>query len=360
MNMRALAAWFPFFALGIVACSQGADPTRPTVAVHVGSGNWAEANLEAYVLPFERSTGITVVRVADDMKLANIQMQNRADNVEVDVISLPALDALRAAQLGELAEIDYSIYAPQELARMAPETRKPWGVGALYYSMVLAWNARSFPDPATAPRNWADFWNAGEFPGARTLVTGQYGDGPWEEALLADGVPIDRIYPMDVDRVFRSLDRIRPQVVKWWRVGSEGSQLFRDGQVVLGGIFDGRVSSGQAAPADVAFTFEQGKLMMDYWVIPKRSKHPAEAQRFIEFATRASQQAVFSQKISYGPTNLGAYDHIPPERARLLSSHPDNLARQFNYDHEWYLDTDENGVSNYEKLMQRWNEWILQ
>lgn len=357
MPLHRFSIWVA--ALLFAGCS-GDAPPRNTLAVHVGSGNWAEANVTAYVLPFEKSTGISIVRIADDMKVANIRMQNAADNVEVDVISLPALDALRAAKLGELAAIDYSLFSPGELAQMPPETRKPWGVGALYYSMVLAYDARAFPDAEKAPRTWKDFWDVQKFPGPRTLFTGQYGDGPWEEALLADGVSIDRIYPMDIDRVFRSLDRIRPHVIKWWRVGSEGQQLFRDGQVKLGGVFDGRVSNNQTAPAPVRFGFGEGKLIMDYWVIPKKTRHLAEAQRFIAFATRAEQQAIFAQHISYGPTNLGAYKLLNDEYARQFSSHPENLKRQFEYNYEWYLDTDAQGVSNHEKLVQRWNEWILQ
>src|SRR5438309_6091061 len=47
------------------------------------------------------------------------------------------------------------------------------------------------------PTTWAEFWDAKKFPGPRTLRAGVYGTGAYEEALLADGVPMDKLYPMD-------------------------------------------------------------------------------------------------------------------------------------------------------------------
>jgi putative spermidine/putrescine transport system substrate-binding protein len=35
--------------------------------------------------------------------------------------------------------------------------------------------------------------------------------------LLAAGVPPDKIYPIDIDRAFESYDKIKANVVKWWR-----------------------------------------------------------------------------------------------------------------------------------------------
>jgi putative spermidine/putrescine transport system substrate-binding protein len=330
------------------------------VVVHVGAGNWAEANLEAYVRPFEQATGIKVIGIADDLKTSNLKLMHDSGNVEIDIISLPAIDAARAAQLGLLANIDYSIYDQREIAGLKGDSRKPWGVGALYYSMVIGYDMQRFAAPDAAPRTWRDFWDVEKFPGARTLYTGQYGDGPWEEALVADGVAIADLYPLDIDRAFRVLERIRPHVAKWWRVGSEGQQLLRDRQVTVGQAFDGRIVDLQSSGNRIGFDYEQGKLLLDYWVIPAKSPHLANAQKFIEFATRARQQALFAQRIAYGPTNLGAYEYIPVARARSLASHPNNLARQIQYDVDWYVTEDANGVANVEKLIQRWNEWILE
>jgi putative spermidine/putrescine transport system substrate-binding protein len=342
----------------VPGCTQETTADPNAVVVHVGGGDWATANIAAYVEPFERETGIKVIRFADDIKTSQLRMMHDASSVQVDVISMTAMHSTRAGSLGLLQPIDYSIYSPQELSGMSDEVRKPWGVGALYYSMVLAWSERGAG--ATPPRGWRDFWDTSRHPGKRTLLTGQYGDGPWEEALLADGVPMNELYPLDIDRVFRSLDRIRPSIVKWWRVGSEGQQLFRDDIVDLGGVYDGRVAEVGKSRPDIHFTYDQAKLLLDYWVIPVRAPNAKNAQRFVEFATRARQQASFAQRMAYGPTNLGAFAFLAPELARRLPSHPDNLAKQIHMDVGWYSQTDENGVANIERMIERWMSWVLQ
>ncbi len=222
------AQLFPVLLVMLLAtgCGKPTDSSE-TLVVHIGSGNWAAANMKAYVEPFERETGIRVTPVADDLKVAQLKLMDDADSVEIDVIDMPAIEAGRSAALGLLSPIDYSLFKEKELAGLRDETRRPWGVGALYYSIVLS-------SRGAGPQTWSDLWDTQRFPGARTLFTGEYGDGPWEEALLADGVPADRLYPLDIERAFRSLDRIRPSVKRWWRAGSEGQQLFRDDQVTLG------------------------------------------------------------------------------------------------------------------------------
>jgi putative spermidine/putrescine transport system substrate-binding protein len=343
-------------ACALGSCAREEDDPN-VVVVHVGAGSWADANMAAYVRPFEQETGIKVIGFADDMKVSQLKLMHDANSVEVDVISFVALEAARAAKLGLSQDIDYSKFDPEELEGVDAAIRKPYGAPALYYSMVIAYDSKKVQGELGT---WADLWDAQKFPGGRTLLTGQYGDGPWEEALLADGVAPDKIYPIDVDRVFRSLDRIRPHIVKWWRVGSEGQQLFRDGQVQVGGVYDGRIAELAKPESGIRYTYNQAKLLMDYWVIPKKAPHSANAQRFVEFAMRARQQAIFAQKIQYGPTNKGAYQHISAERAKLLPSYPDNMARQVPLNADWYVEAGPDGVDNTEKMINRWNQWILE
>ena len=35
-------------------------------------------------------------------------------------------------------------------------------------------------------------------------------------ALVADGVPKDKLYPLDLDRAFKKLDEIKPHIKVWW------------------------------------------------------------------------------------------------------------------------------------------------
>jgi putative spermidine/putrescine transport system substrate-binding protein len=51
-------------------------------------------------------------------------------------------------------------------------------------------------------------------PGARSLFNRSFTSLAF--ALLADGVPAAELYPTDIDRAFRKLDRIKPHIKVWW------------------------------------------------------------------------------------------------------------------------------------------------
>ncbi|WP_338025346.1 extracellular solute-binding protein [Bradyrhizobium yuanmingense] len=231
---------------------------------------------------------------------------------------------------------------------------------ALVYSYVMVYNTEKFSAQTQRPSSWAEFWDVNKFPGVRVLHSGQLGtEGPWEEALLADGVAPDALYPMDIDRIFASLNRIKPHVRKWWTVGSEIQQIMHDKVADVMNSYDGRAGLliDQGAPLEI--NRNQSKLSWDYWAIPKGSPNVQNAQKFIEFATRAGRQAAFAQLIPYGPTNLKAYELMPEKVGRRLASHPDYMAKSIRVNMQWYGQTGPDGVSNAERLRERWNEWIL-
>src|SRR3546814_12005440 len=88
----------------------------------------------------------------------------------------------------------------------------------MLWSYVIGYDGDRIKGPG--PQSWADFWDMKRFPGKRGMRrTPKYS---LEFALMADGVPADRVYPMlrtpaGVDRAFRKTDETKPHVV--WRSG---------------------------------------------------------------------------------------------------------------------------------------------
>ncbi|MER8678210.1 ABC transporter substrate-binding protein [Mesorhizobium sp. M0037] len=323
-------------------------------------GDTGKANIEAYVKPFQTSTGINVSPITDDATLSQIELMVTTKNVTVDVCGLDAVSAHIAASKGYLEEIDYSIYKKENIDGLVEICRKPFGVSGLFYSVLTFYNTEKFKAGGPQPTSWADLWDVAKFPGIRTLESGAWGtEGPWEEALLADGVAPDALYPMDVDRVFASLDKIKPHVRKWWESGSENQQMIRDQAAELGSCYDGRAQVLIDEGVPIAINRNRAKLFCDYWVIPKGSPNVQNAQKFIEFATRADRQAEFGKLVAFGPTNLEAYKMMPQEVGAKLTSYPDYMANSIPVNIEWYTQVGSDGLTNNERLMQRWNEWIL-
>lgn len=83
------------------------------------------------------------------------------------------------------------------------------------------------------PVGWADFWNTKKFPGDRALGGAGPGTPELEFALMAAGVPPDRLYPIDIEKAFASYNKIRSSVVTWWETGAVPVQMLTDKDVVL-------------------------------------------------------------------------------------------------------------------------------
>ena len=332
-----------------------------TLVIAVSGGSLGAGRVQAMVEPFMKETGIRVVVLRDQIQASQLRLAVDSGEMRVDVTTLSPAEGVMAGNDGYLVPIDYRLYPPDLLKGFDRSQLQPWGVGNFYFGLVLGIRDPAYPDPAKGPTTWADFWDTRRFPGQRTLMSGETGaDGPWEEALLADGVAPDKLYPLDVDRAFRSLDRIRPHIRKWWTLGSEATQLFSNAAVDLGMNFDGRIQALVAAGKPVRMSYAQIKRSGVYWVIPKGAPHVANAQKFIAFASRADRQAELARLTGYSPTNRDALALLPPEIAAHMLSHPDIMRHTFAYDPQWYARKDASGRTNAARLAERWNKWIVQ
>ena len=78
-------------------------------------------------------------------------------------------------------------------------------------------------------------------PGRRGLR--KYPVDTFENAVLADGVAPDKVYPIDQDRAFKSLDKIRKDVAVWWSGGAQTSQLLKTGELDICVTWNGRAQA---------------------------------------------------------------------------------------------------------------------
>ncbi|MCK1551937.1 ABC transporter substrate-binding protein [Bradyrhizobium sp. 177] len=349
-------------ASGALSTSRRASAqSSGALRVQVYGGDFGKALIEAYVKPFEAETGIKVIPITQDVPTAQIAMMVKSKNVTIDVSASSSVPTLvNLVQENLLEDIDYSIYKEEELAGIPDYCKQTYGVASYMYSYNMVYNTAKFPAGKPRPANWADFWDVKQFPGVRSLLSGQYGTiGPWEEAVLADGAAVDALYPMDIDRIFASLDKIKPYIVKWWTNGSEIQQIMRDGVADIMESYDGRalLLADQGSPIEI--NRNQARLTWDYWFIPKGSPNAQNAQKFIEFTTRADRQAAFVQFYPQAPSNRNAFKLIPEKAGRKLCSHPDYIATSYPINPKWYIETGSNGLTNAQQLLRRWNKWIL-
>jgi putative spermidine/putrescine transport system substrate-binding protein len=227
-----------------------------------------------------------------------------------------------------------------DVSSFVPGAAQPFYVCGDVFSTVLAWNTKTYGDKG--PQSWADFWDVKKFPGKRSYRKG--GEGVLEPALMADGVPANKVYevlsaPGGIERAIKKIKELKPHVAVWWSSGAQHAQLMKDGEVDMITGWNGRFDVAAKDGAKVAYTFNQGLADYDCYAIPKGAPNKANAMKFLSEISKAPYQAEFTKYITYGPTNKKAYEGnaIPAAYAKQLPSHPDNQAKQLPIDQSWYI-----------------------
>jgi putative spermidine/putrescine transport system substrate-binding protein len=320
-------------------------------------GTWGDVVRETIWKPFERETGIKVV-AAVGQTLPKMRAMVNSGSPEWDVVEIDGGELEQLTSEGMLQQIDYNSMNRSLLSDFPKDAIRPFGMGSFRYARVLAFNTKNFTQ-ANRPRNWADMWNVKQFPGLRVLDAGDYVVPPIELALLADGVPPEKLYPLDFKRAYATLSRIKPNVLKWSTAPATTLDALVSGEAVMGAMNQGRIQSAKEQGAPVDYTWNQALTDDYYWAILKGSRNEVNARKFIEFASRPEIQAAVVKKFVAGPRNRKAFDFIAPDRAKLLPTYPENASKTVARNPVWWGQKDASGKSNQNVNAAMWNAWIL-
>jgi len=350
--------------LGLAAGSRLAAPALAkdlkgsgTVIVHDGGGAMGVAQRKAYSEPFEAATGIKVVHQAGvPAGVQRAAILAGAPKHDVANISGGALDGFVQENL--LTAIDYGWWEKADRDSYDVVPASTYAVPAMLYSMLTVFDRSRFKDKA--PGSWADIWNVRDFPGRRSLAAGaNAADGAtFEIALMADGVPPEKLYPLDWERALRSLDRLRADVVKWWANGAESVQLLVDKQSAAGSAWNGRVDGANDQGATLGTSWNQGILQWAGWAVPKGAANVENAMKYIAFMSLPEPQARFSELITYGPTNARAFGFMTPARIALMPTAPQFKRLQVVQDYGFWNRTDANGQNGLKRAVVEWERWV--
>ncbi|MGH0030404.1 MAG: extracellular solute-binding protein [Myxococcota bacterium] len=345
-----------FGLLGPPAPASARGPAdQPPLAVATFGGALMRSQMRAVVRPYRAESGRWVRVVEHDGSLAPVARQVQSENVVWDVVNVNLSEARRGCRDGLFVPID-----PGALARGAdgtparddfyPDALGRCSVGHNVSATVVAYARGAFDDP---PTRLADFFDTDRFPGNRGLRRDPRVALEW--ALLADGVPRDRLYPTlateeGLERALDRLDRIRDRIV-WWTDGDAAAELVAAGRVAMGSAWNGRVAAANRRGADLAILWDGQVWNADAWVIPRGSDRAAEALDFIRYATRSEVLARQAAEIPYAPARRSAQPLVSEtDRAQLPTSAPQSeLAIRIDY--AWWS---EHG----DEMRRRFEGWI--
>jgi putative spermidine/putrescine transport system substrate-binding protein len=314
-----------------------------TVFVNTWGGSWTAAEEAAFFKPFTEATGI-LVRTVAPVSYAKLKAQVQSGRYEWDVTAMNQSDWLRAEREGLVEPIDWTVVQKDKLF---PDAVFANGISYCALGTNLCYRKDKFPNGG--PQSWADFWDVKKFPGMRSL----YNNAPRSLAfaLLADGVPPDRLYPMDIERAFKKLDQIKPHVKVWWTQGNQSQQLIRDGEIDMMSIWNARASELAAQGVPVELVWNGAHVGITMWGVVKSAPNRKLAWELIQFAVQPRQQAEFCNRLYYGPTNPRAYEFVKPEIARQMPTYPQNAKQTITADAEW-------DATNGAMLQERFTQWL--
>jgi putative spermidine/putrescine transport system substrate-binding protein len=324
------------------AHAQGANATKDLIYAGYG-GVYEQGVRKAWFLPFHDQTGVDVAITTGSYDTAKMAAMVRSRHTQWDIVDTQGTTFGQLVTAELLEKLDFSIVTTSDLAN--PAYISPYGVANYVFSHNIVWNTNAIKG---VPNSWADVWDVKRFPGKRGFQK-----VPWlilEIALVADGVPMDKLYPLDVDRAFRSLDRIRPYAI--FQDLNSLTNLFGQQEIVIGDLNLARTKQLMKDGAPLQYTWNQAVLDTERLGILRGAPNLANAMKMVEFALQPEQQLKVLDILGYSPTVKSALARISSEQAKDLPGTPETLGSTFFLDGLWW---GQNGA----QVGRRFEEWLL-
>ena len=281
------------------------------LVVRTPGGAYDEVKKRTVYDPFRAETGIEIVPVPSTA--AKLLAMFKAGQVEIDVIDSGDDVLLQLEQAGALEPLPYKDFKYADPDDIEADVRRAYQVGSFVYAFVMGFNTTAYA-VGKEPKSWAEFWDIKAFPGARSLADMASGAPNLEIALLADGVPMDKLYPIDIDRAFKSLARVKPAVAKFWDTGALSAQMLADKEAVLEVIWNTRAQVAADGGAPVAVQWNQNQVLVQSYTIDQGLDEdaPEAALKFIDYSISAEVQKRWLAEYKADPGQQDGLSRIRP------------------------------------------------
>src|SRR5246127_1269758 len=314
-------------------------------AVYVNSygGVWESSWRKAFFEPFMAQTGIAI-KTVPGVSFAKLKAQVQTRHFEWDVVNLGDVEYAQAVLEGLLEKVDREAAKADQLP---PHMVRDYGITSYSLGTNLVYRKDKFPNGG--PQSWADFWDVKKFPGGRCFYDPSFRCPA--VALLAPGVPADKLYPMDVDRAFRKMSEIKPHIKVWWREGSQSQQLIRDGEVDMIAMWSARAIDLIEDNVPLEIVWNEAEIYQSNLVIPRGDPRAKETWEFCNFVATAKPQAEFAMMLPYGPANPAARALMTEARLKQTPAWPEHEKISFTHDVAWI-------APRLAQIRERWTQWL--
>lgn len=346
--MKKTSLFFGSLIAGALALSAQTAAARDLTVVSWG-GNYQDAQKKIYFEPFSKVLGKPVLDESWDGGIGVVTAKVKAGSPNWDAVQVESEELALGCADGLYEKLDWAKLGGKDA--FIPAAVNDCGVGAIVWSTAIGYDGDKIKE---GPKGWADFWDVKKFPGKRGLRKGpKYS---LEFALMADGVAPKEVYgvlktPAGVDRAFRKLDELRPNLV-WWESGAQPIQLLSSGEVAMTAVYNGRITGiNKTEKKNFKVVWPGSIYAVDSWVILKGAENKAAAMDFIAFTSKPENQSKLPQYVAYGLPQKEAAKMVPADQAADLPTAAANLENAIPLNAEFWID-------NSEALTKRFNAWL--
>lgn len=299
----------------------------PDVVVCNWGGEAIKAFTDAFVTPYQAASGGKMLLDGSGPSNGKVRAMVEAKHVIWDICDSGVAGIGELGPRGLLTPIDYKVV---DKSRVLPEFAYEFGVVNYMFSTVMAWDTAVVKTPPSL----ADFFDLKKYPGKRMLRKDS--QAMLEMALMADGVPADKLYPLDIPRAFKKLGTIKSEIL-YWDTGAQSQNLLRDGEVVMGWLWNTRAGLlKRDTKGRIDYNFNGGLLQPGLWTVPKGNPAGAQAMAAIAAMQAPEGQVSLLKALGNGPANPQADALVPADIKAADPGSPANLAVQAKIDAGWY------------------------
>jgi len=327
----------------LTSCSSSSKSKNEVVYAGFG-GAYQQQITKAVLKPFQDATGIKVTITTGAENIASLKANVKANKVQWDVMDTNIALLAQAIAADVLQKIDYSgVKSISDLNNKS--LAGPYGLGYYNFSDNIWWNPRAVKGQI---RTWADVWNTSAFPGKRGF--GNTVNGLLEGALMASGTPTDKIYPIDVDKAFAWMDKIRSSSTFLDSTADQNAMAQQDS--VIGFQTLSRIKAVTQAGTKLDYSWDQVLIDTNSFAIPKQAPHVDNAVKLMEFALQPEQQLAIMRILGYSPATKTAIAKLTPTQLKNIPTSPQNSRNAVYYDSAWYA---KHGAD----ATQRFQKWLI-
>jgi putative spermidine/putrescine transport system substrate-binding protein len=308
--------WRVAVLLAAVAAALAVPASGVSSASHIGKGEgslnmiaWEGYLDKSWVVPFEKQTGCTVhpkyAGSSDEM----VTLMRQGGGSQYDMVSASGDASLRLIYGGDVAKIDVSKVPAWN--QFNPAFKSPpnntvkgvhYGISLQWGPNVLMWNTKKAPKPTS----WSVIYNP-KNKGKITVPDNpiQIADAALYLSKTKPSLGITDPYELNQTQFNAAVSLLKaqkPLVKKYWALGSDEIDLFKNGDVTLGAGWPYQVSTLRSAKFPIGDTIpkEGATGWLDTWMVSAHAQHPNCAYMWLQYISTPKVQAM--QAVNYGET----------------------------------------------------------